>query len=127
MVFTGRANPVSYPSHLLAGMLRGGICMLAIAMLLSFPAVRPHSYLEHLRSPEVRRSVAQNTPLAPMHGDARVKPSVSKVEFAPEIRSQSAVQAQNREAEISARPCIFETLHRMKLRPRSDADAEAHL
>ena len=36
-------------------------CLLSIAMLLSFPASRFHSFSAHFRTPEVRRTTERNT------------------------------------------------------------------
>ncbi len=68
MVFIRIAKPVSFFSHLVAVSVRLGACLLAVAMLLSFPALRSHSFMTHFRSPEVRRSVVRHNPVSPMHG-----------------------------------------------------------
>ncbi len=133
MVFQRPTNPVPFFSHLIGGFLRvsaflrGSICMLAVAMLLLFPAVRPHNFADHFRAPEVRRSVAQNTPVAPMHDEAQIEPALWEIVAIAKNRSEHATEPHHRDAEVAGRVCVFETLHRLKLGPHRQADTEAHL
>jgi len=127
MVFIRIAKPVSFFSHLVAVSVRLGVCLLAVAMLLSFPALRSHSFVIHFRSPEVRRSVAQHNPLSPMHGQAKLQLARSEIEPVLAIRAQPRPPEHSREAEVPARASIVETLHRLKLGPHRDADSEPHL
>ena len=89
MVFIRIAKPVSFFSHLVAVSVRLGACLLAVAMLLSFPALRSHSFVIHFRSPEVRRSVAQHNPLSPMHGQAKLQLARSEIEPVLAIRAKA--------------------------------------
>jgi hypothetical protein len=94
-------------------------------MLLSLPAIRSHSFSTHFRSPEVRRSMARHTAVSPNHAEAKLQLAASEIEPVSAMPVQPQIPLRNRE-EV-ARASIIETLHRMKLGPRSEADLEPHL
>jgi hypothetical protein len=39
-------------------------CLASIAMLLTFPIIKPHIFSDHYRTPEIRRSIVRNTHVA---------------------------------------------------------------
>ena len=53
-----------------SAILHTALCIVSVAMLLSFPASRVHSFGTHFRTPTVRRSIERHTSVA--HTDDRV-------------------------------------------------------
>jgi len=47
-----------------AGFLNLAACVVSVLMLLTFPMQRVHQYANHLRTPEVRRSIERHTFIA---------------------------------------------------------------
>jgi hypothetical protein len=52
--------------------IRAIACIASVAMLLTFPMVKPHSFTDHFRPPEVRRSMVRHTHVAAVE-EATVK------------------------------------------------------
>ena len=48
----------------LTAYLHAAVCIISVAMLLSFPATKVHSFDAHFRTPEVRRAIERYTPVA---------------------------------------------------------------
>jgi hypothetical protein len=55
-----------------AAIIRAVACLASVAMLLTFPMIKPHSFTDHFRTPEVRRSIVRHTQVAEVE-DATVK------------------------------------------------------
>ena len=47
-----------------AGIIRAIACIVSVAMLLTFPTIKPHAFTDHFRTPEVRRSILRHTQVA---------------------------------------------------------------
>jgi hypothetical protein len=47
-----------------APLIRSIACFISVAMLLSFPMIKPHNFSDHFRLPEVRRSIVRHTQVA---------------------------------------------------------------
>jgi hypothetical protein len=47
-----------------AAIIRAIACIASVAMLLTFPIIKPHSFADHFRTPEVRRSIVRHTQVA---------------------------------------------------------------
>ena len=47
-----------------AAIIRAIACVASVAMLLTFPTIKPHTFTDHFRTPEVRRSILRHTQLA---------------------------------------------------------------
>jgi len=47
-----------------ATVIRGIACIAIVAMLLTFPTIKPHNFTDHFRTPEVRRSILRHTQVA---------------------------------------------------------------
>jgi hypothetical protein len=47
-----------------AAIIRAVACLASAAMLLTFPMSTPHSFTDHFRTPEVRRSIVRHTAVA---------------------------------------------------------------
>jgi hypothetical protein len=53
--------------------LRAAACILSVAMLLSFPAARPHHFSQHFGSTEIRQNIVRHTFVAgPEAGEDRI-------------------------------------------------------
>jgi hypothetical protein len=44
--------------------IRAVACIASVAMLLTFPTIKAHSFTDHYRTPEVRRSIVRYTQVA---------------------------------------------------------------
>jgi hypothetical protein len=66
-----------------ATVMRAVACITSVAMLLTFPTIKPHNFSDHFRTPEVRRAIVQHTQLAPAE-NATAK-SVKHIGLQPEI------------------------------------------
>jgi hypothetical protein len=55
-----------------AAFIRALACLASVAMLLTFPTIKPHSFSDHFRTPEVRRSILRHTQVAAVE-EATVK------------------------------------------------------
>lgn len=65
-----------------APIIRTIACVVSVAMLLTFPTVKPHNFSDHLRTPEVRRSIVRHTQVAQVE-DATAK-SVERIGIQPD-------------------------------------------
>jgi hypothetical protein len=61
--------------------LRLAACVVGIAMLLCFPAVKAHRFGPHFRTPEVRRAMERHTFVA--HSDDSVPARVAQLDLLP--------------------------------------------
>jgi hypothetical protein len=52
----------------LTAFLHVAVCVVSVAMLLSFPAAKVHNFGAHFRTPEVRRSTERHTSVAQSEG-----------------------------------------------------------
>ena len=64
-----------------AAIIRALACIASVAMLLTFPTIKSHSFADHFRTPEVRRSIVRHTSIAAVE-DATVK-SIVRIGIAP--------------------------------------------
>lgn len=109
-------------SHALAVRAKLSACLLAIAMLLSFPVAGPHNFRSHYRSPEVRGPVVRHTVVSAIHGHANLRLTPSAIEPVLAIRARPRAVNPSPEREIPERVSIVQKLHRLKLGPHSDGD-----
>jgi hypothetical protein len=47
-----------------AAVVRALACLTSVAMLLTFPLIKSHSFNDHIRTPEIRRSIVRHTQVA---------------------------------------------------------------
>jgi hypothetical protein len=127
MSFSRFAKPISLSIDLLTMLVRPTACLLAIVTLLSFPALRSHSYQTHLRSPVVRRLVVRHTAISPAPVIAKLQLAQHKRTPVLTVRVEPQALDQNREVEVPARASIVQVLHRIKLGSRGDRDSEPNL
>jgi hypothetical protein len=107
-----------------AAFVRFGTCLLALVMLISFPALRSHDFTAHFRVSEVARFVKRHTFVSPMHGETKLRLTISAIEPVPAIRTLPQSLKSHFETEVATRSSIVETLHRLKLGPHTDSDPE---
>jgi hypothetical protein len=93
-------------------------CIVGIAMLLCFPAVKAHRFGPHFRTPEVRRAMERHTFIA--HSDDSTPAQVAHLDllptfFIPADFSRLVVRRENLES-FSKLP-IPRLLNRRKLNP----------
>jgi hypothetical protein len=66
-----------------ATVIRATACIASIAMLLTFPSNKAHSFANHFRIPEVRRAIVRHTQLAQTETDTAT--SVERIGLQPDI------------------------------------------
>jgi hypothetical protein len=99
-------TPLTAMMKTVAAVIHTIACIASVAMLLMFPAVKPHSFTDHFRTPEVRRSIVRHTQVTEVE-NATVKTLVRigiepnelpllvdfEAKFAPISNVELAVQA----------------------------------
>jgi hypothetical protein len=56
--------PLTAMMRTTAAIIRAIACIASVAMLLTFPMIKPHNFADHFRTPEVRRSIVRHTQVA---------------------------------------------------------------
>lgn len=113
---------VSHRFGSLTAILNVAACIVSVVMLLSFPAVRVHSFGTHFRSPTVRRSIERHTAVAQTddQGGDRVAPAVALPSFFTSIEPASRVVTRGDSPPFS-HPPIVRLLSRRKFCPSASS------
>jgi hypothetical protein len=104
--------------------VRFGACLLALSMLISFPAGRSHEFTAHFRAGETARFVKRHTFVSPMQGETKFNLTVSDFQPVRTIRTEPPSLRDRFEVETTTRVSIVEALHRLKLGPHTESDPE---
>ena len=64
-----------------ASVVRVVACLISVALLLTFPLVKAHTFNDHFRSPEIRRSIVRHTQVA--EADDATAESVQRINIQP--------------------------------------------
>lgn len=94
------------------------VCAVIVAMLLFLPANRVHCFGNHFRTPEVRRTIERQTPVAYSTENARERVARSELLptfFAPTETSSKIVPLDN--VESTRQVPLSRLLNRLKLHP----------
>src|SRR5579864_8931644 len=62
-------TPLAAMLRTAAAIIRAIACIASVAMLLTFPTIKPHTFTDHFRTPEVRRSILRHTQVAKVEND----------------------------------------------------------
>lgn len=60
--------------------LHAAACVVGLAMLLSFPALKPHQFAAHFRAPEVRRVIERHSSVCETHDQTPTRIAQSNLE-----------------------------------------------
>jgi hypothetical protein len=109
----------------LVAILRAAACVIAVAMLLAFPAYKSHQFENHFRSPELRRWVERHTFFAQPEitgaeqtAHADVAPPVLVPVATPDFSKPLANFA------IASNPPLTRYLLRLKLGPSRSGESD---
>jgi hypothetical protein len=100
-----------------ATFLRVAACILSVAMLLSFPAARPHHFGQHFGTTEIRQNIVRHTFVAePEPGEEEIAQSDAQPAIPMPVTLESVAKSFLSPAIVSNLP-TFRILQHLKLGP----------
>ena len=105
--------------------LRAAACVIAVAMLLEFPAYKSHQFKNHFRSPEVRRSIERHTFFAQPEvtgAEQTAHPDVAPPVLVPVATPDFSKPLAN--FAIASEPPVTRYLLRLKLGPSRSSESD---